>query len=84
MPTSDVIAEVSLALSYPEPLRATGPLPSLVLRTEDMCQKNKPFFIAVFGILTQGFPILCSEKVLNYLFETPVVFRKSHVFLRYG
>jgi hypothetical protein len=28
---SDVIAEVSLALSYPEPLRVTGPLPSLVL-----------------------------------------------------
>jgi len=34
---SDVIAQVSLALSYPEPLRVKGPLPSLVLRTEDMC-----------------------------------------------
>jgi len=37
-PTSDVIAQVSvsLALSYPELLRVTGPLQSLGLRTEDM------------------------------------------------
>jgi hypothetical protein len=46
-----------LALSYPEPLRVTGPPPSLVLWTEDMWQKYKPFFIEVFGILNQGFPI---------------------------
>jgi len=42
-----------LALSYLEPLRVTGPLQSLVLRTEDMWQKYKPFFIEVFGILNQ-------------------------------
>ena len=36
----DVIAQVSLALSYPEPFRVTGPLPSLVLRAEDMWQKH--------------------------------------------
>ena len=47
---------LSQALSYPEPLRVTGPLQSLVLRTEDMWQKYKPFFIEVFGILNQGFP----------------------------
>jgi len=35
-PTSDVIAQVSLALSYPELFQVTGPLPSLVLRTEVM------------------------------------------------
>jgi hypothetical protein len=28
--------KVSLALPYPEPLRVTGPLPSLALRAEDM------------------------------------------------
>ena len=37
------MAQVSLALSYPEPFRVTGPLPSLVLRAEDMWQKYKPF-----------------------------------------
>ena len=55
-PTSDVIAQVSLALSCPELLRVTGPLPSLVLRTEDMWQKYKPFFVEVCGVLNQGFP----------------------------
>ena len=57
MPTSDVIAEVSLALSYPELLRVKGPLPSLVLRAEDIWLRYKPFFIEVFGILNQGFHI---------------------------
>ena len=28
------------ALPYPEPLRVTGPLPSLVLRAEDMWRKH--------------------------------------------
>ena len=56
-PTSEFMAEVSLAHSYPELFRVTGPLQSLVLRTEDMWQKYKPFFIEVFGILNQGFPI---------------------------
>ena len=46
--TSDVIPQVSPALSYPEPMRVTGPLQSLVLRAEDMWQKYKPFFIEVF------------------------------------
>ena len=50
-PTSDVSAQVSLALSYPELLRVTGPLPSLVLRAEDIWLRYKPFFIEVFGIL---------------------------------
>jgi len=54
--TSGVIAQVSLAFPYPEPLRVTGPLLSLVLRTEDMWQKYKPLFIEVFGILNPGFP----------------------------
>jgi len=35
----------------------TGPLPSLVLRAEDIWRKYKPFFIEVFGILNPGFPI---------------------------
>ena len=32
--------KVSQALPYPEPLRVTGPLPSLVLRAEDMWRKH--------------------------------------------
>jgi hypothetical protein len=51
--------KVSQALPYPEPLRVTGPLQSLVLRAEDMWRKYKPFFIEVFGILNPGFP--CSS-----------------------
>ena len=39
-PTSEIMAEVSLAHSCPELFRVTGPLPSLVLRTEDMWQKR--------------------------------------------
>ena len=35
-PTSEFMAEVSLAHSYPELFRVTGPLPLIVLRTEDM------------------------------------------------
>jgi len=38
-PTSEIMAEVSLAHSYPELFRVTGPLPSLVLRTEDVWQR---------------------------------------------
>jgi len=34
-PTSEVMVEVSLTHSYPELFRVTGPLLSLVLRTED-------------------------------------------------
>jgi len=46
-----------LAAYVPELLRVTGPLPSLVLRAEDIWLRYKPFFIEVFGILNQGFPI---------------------------
>ena len=50
-------------LSGPEPLRVTGPLPSLVLRTEDMWQRYNQCteyriqnVIEVSGALNQGFP----------------------------
>ena len=48
------MAEVSLALSYPELFRVTGPL-SLVLRAEDMCQRHNQC-LEVGGALNQGFP----------------------------
>ena len=51
MPTSDVIAEVSLALSYPEPFRVTGPPPSLVLRAEDMWRESVLFIGTPFSNL---------------------------------
>ena len=41
--------------SYPEPLRVTGPLLSLVLRVEDVWQRCNQF-IEVCGALNQGFP----------------------------
>ena len=55
-PTSEFMAQVSLAHPYPELFRVTGPLQLLVLRTEDVWQKYKPFFIEVCGALNQGFP----------------------------
>ena len=55
---SEVMAEASLALSYPELFRGvTGPLPSLVLRTEDMCQRYNQFIEACRGSQS-GFPLL--------------------------
>ncbi len=42
--------------SYPEPLRVTGPLLSLVLRTEDVWQRYNQFFIEECGTLKPGFP----------------------------
>ena len=61
-PTAEVIVYDSLlsgALSsygaYPEPFRVTGPLLSLVLRVEDVCQRYNQF-IEVCGALNQGFP----------------------------
>ena len=54
-PTSEFMAEVSLAHSYPELFRVTGPLPSLVLRTEDMWQRYNQC-LEVGGALNQGFP----------------------------
>ena len=38
-PTSEIMAEVSLAHSYPELFRVTGPPSSLVVRAEDMWQR---------------------------------------------
>ena len=54
-PTSEFMAEVSLTHSYPELFRVTGPLPSLVLRTEDMWQRYNQC-LEVGGTLNQGFP----------------------------
>ena len=54
-PTSEVMAQVSLAHSYPELFRVTGPLLSLVLRTEDVWQRYNQC-IEVGGALNQGFP----------------------------
>ena len=53
--TSEFMAGSPLALSYPEPFRVTGPLPSLVLRTEDMWQRYNQC-LEVVGALNQGFP----------------------------
>jgi hypothetical protein len=50
------MAQVSLAHSYPELFRVTGPLPSLVLRTEDVWQRYKPDSSKPFGALNPGFP----------------------------
>jgi len=44
LPTSDVIAQVSLALSYPEPFRVTGPLPVECL----IGKQKKPILFKVF------------------------------------
>ena len=49
-PTSEFMAEVSLSHSYPELFRVTGPLPSLVLRTET-CGGGITNIIEVFGAL---------------------------------
>jgi len=52
------MAEVSLALSYPELFQVvTGPLPSPVLRTEDMWQRYNQF-IEAFRSSQSGFPLL--------------------------
>ena len=42
-PTAEVTAKVSPARSYPEPFRVTGPLLSLVFRTEDVWQRCNQF-----------------------------------------
>ena len=62
------------ALPYQEPLRVTGPLPSLVLRAEDMWRKHKQCHRSWqgsqsgFPLLTLRCPLSCSApntKVLN-------------------
>ena len=70
--TLELMAGSPLDLSYPEPFRVTGPLPLLVLRTEDMCQRYNQC-LEVGGALNQGhgFPFSplmshfrgCSEKI---------------------
>ena len=50
------MTEVSLDLSYPELFQVTGPLPSLVLRAEDMWQRQNQC-LEVGGALNQGFPL---------------------------
>jgi hypothetical protein len=47
------MAQASLALSYPELFRVTGPLPSLVLRAEDMWQRHNQCLE-----VGAGFPLL--------------------------
>ena len=54
-PTSEIIADFSLAHSYPELFQVTGPLPSLVLRAEDMWQRYNQC-LEDGGALNQGFP----------------------------
>ena len=56
-PTSEFMAEVSLAHSYPELFRVTGPLLSLVFRTEDVWQRYNQF-IETFRGSQSGFPLL--------------------------
>jgi len=51
------MAEVSLALSYPELFQVTGPLPSLVLRTEDMWWRHNQCHRSERGSQS-GFPLL--------------------------
>jgi hypothetical protein len=54
-PTAEVMVEVSLTRSYQELFRDTGPLLSLVLRTEDVWQRYNQY-LEVCGALNQGFP----------------------------
>ena len=80
-PTSEFMAEVSLAHSYPELFQVTGPLQSPVLRTEDMWQRYNQFIEASrssqsgFPLLTliapfQGFARRCEIQVVR-LYSTP-------------
>ena len=57
-PTAEVTAEeVSLARSYPELFRVTGPLLSLVFQTEDVWQRYNQY-IETFQGSQSGFPLL--------------------------
>ena len=68
-PTAEVTAEVSPARSYPELFRVTGPLLSLVFRTEDVWQRYNQF-IETAGALNQGFPFCISIKSNDHLTPT--------------
>jgi hypothetical protein len=56
-PTAEVTAEVSPARSYPELFRVTGPLLSLVFRTEDVCQRYNQY-TGTFRSSQSEFPLL--------------------------
>ena len=49
-PTAEVMAQVPLARSYLELFRVTGPLLSLVLRTEDVWQRYNQYTKSVSGL----------------------------------
>jgi len=51
------MAQVPLARSCPELFQVTGPLLSLVLRTEDVCQRYN-HFVEAFRGSQSGFPLL--------------------------
>jgi hypothetical protein len=53
-PMAEVTVEVSPARSYPELFRVTGPLMSLVFRTEDVWQRYNQF-IETFRSSQSGF-----------------------------
>jgi hypothetical protein len=55
------MSEVSLDRSYPELLRVTGPLLSLVFRAEDVCQRYNQY-TETFGGSQSGFPLLTPTK----------------------
>ena len=61
LPTSEFMAEVSLAHSYPELFRVTGPLLSLVLQTKDVWQRYSQFLEA-FRCSQSGFPLLTRRR----------------------
>ena len=52
--------------SYPEPLRVTGPLLSLVLRVEDVCQwqRYNHFHRSVFSIQYSVVPVCIQYSVI--------------------
>ena len=56
-PTLEVTTKVSPARSYPELFRVTGPLLSLVFRTEDVWQRYNQY-TETFRGSQSGFPLL--------------------------
>ena len=74
------MAEVSLAHSYLELFRITGPLQSLVLRAEEMWQRYNQF-LEVGGALNQGFPfspLMCNFRGLRDGVEYKFLDRIQH------
>jgi hypothetical protein len=60
-PTSEFMAQVSLAHSYQELFRVTGPLQSIVLRTEDMWRRHNQYYRS-WRDSQSGFPLLTPKK----------------------